>query len=127
MGRTARFLTVAGALVLAAGVALGAIGAHAARSAAHPEAVRLVQTAVLYQLVHGIGLVLAGVLARFGSTRWLAASGASFLLGVALFCGSLYGLAFTGTSAGILAPVGGSTFIAGWIFLAVHALVAERS
>ena len=126
MGRPARALIVAGALVLAAGVALGAIGAHAARSAPHPEAARLVQTAVLYQLVHGIALVLAGVLARFGTTRWLLAAGAAFLLGTVAFCGSLYVLAFTGVSGGILAPLGGSSFIAGWILLAVHALVAER-
>ena len=127
MGGPARFLIVAGALVLAAGVALGAIGAHAARSAPHPEAARLVQTAVLYQLVHGIALVLAGVLARSGTTRWLLAAGAAFLLGIAAFCGSLYFLAFTGVPGGMLAPVGGSSFIAGWILLAVHALAAERS
>jgi uncharacterized membrane protein YgdD (TMEM256/DUF423 family) len=126
MGRSARFLIVAGALVLGAGVALGAIGAHAARSAPHPEAARLLQTAVLYQLVHGIALVLAGVLARFGPTRWLLAAGAAFLLGTAAFCGSLYVLAFTGVSGGVLAPIGGSSFIAGWILLAVHALAAER-
>jgi uncharacterized membrane protein YgdD (TMEM256/DUF423 family) len=126
VGGPSRSFIVAGALVLAAGVALGAIGAHAARSAPHPEAARLVQTAVLYQLVHGIALVLAGVLARFGSTRWLIAAGAAFLLGTVSFCGSLYLLAFTGVSGGILAPVGGSSFIAGWILLAVHALAAER-
>jgi uncharacterized membrane protein YgdD (TMEM256/DUF423 family) len=123
----ARIFLVAGALVLAAGVALGAIGAHAARTAPHPEAARLIQTAVLYQLVHGIALILAGVLARFARTRWLEAAGASFLLGTASFCGSLYWLAFSGVSAGVLAPIGGTAFIAGWILLAIHALVAERS
>ena len=122
----ARGFVAAGALVLAAGVALGAIASHAAGRAPHPDAARLLQTAVLYQLVHGIALVLAGVLARFGATRWLALSGAAFLAGVALFCGSLYWLAFTATSAGPLAPVGGLAFIAGWILLAVHAVAGER-
>lgn len=117
----ARFFVVAGALVLAAGVALGAVGAHAAKTAPHPEAARLLQTAVLYQLVHGLGLLLTGVLARFGSSGWLAFAGAGFLLGIALFCGSLYVLAFTGVSGGIVAPVGGSSFIVGWLLLAVHA------
>jgi len=121
----ARSFIVAGALVLAAGVAMGAVGAHAARSAPHPEAARLLQTAVLYQLVHGIALVLAGILARFGWTRWLALSGAAFAAGIAFFCGSLYWLAFTGVSAGMLAPAGGIAFIAGWILLAAHALAAE--
>jgi uncharacterized membrane protein YgdD (TMEM256/DUF423 family) len=122
----ARFFLVTGALVLAAGVALGAISSHAAGRAAHPDAARLLQVAVLYQLVHGIALVLTGVLARFATTRWLTVAGASFLLGIACFCGSLYWLAFTGTSAGIVAPLGGSSFIAGWVLLAVHAMVAER-
>jgi uncharacterized membrane protein YgdD (TMEM256/DUF423 family) len=123
----ARGLVAAGALVLAAGVALGAIASHAAGRAPHPDAARLLQTAVLYQLVHGIALVLAGVLARFGATRWLALSGAAFGAGVALFCGSLYWLAFTATSAGVAAPIGGSCFIAGWVLLAVHALAGERN
>lgn len=126
MNGTARLFIVSGALVLAAGVALGAIASHTAGRAPHPDAARLLQIAVLYQLVHGIALVLAGVLARFATTRWLAIAGASFLLGIVCFCGSLYWLAFTGTSAGIVAPLGGSSFIAGWVLLAVHALVAER-
>ena len=121
-----RFFIVAGALVLAAGVALGAVGAHAARLAPHPEAARLVQTAVLYQLVHGIALVLAGVLSRFGSSGWLVFAGGAFLLGIASFCGSLYWLAFTGISAGFVAPLGGSSFIAAWLLLAVHALTSGR-
>jgi len=126
LSRAARLFLVAGALVLAAGVALGAISSHAAGRAAHPEAARLLQVAILYQLVHGLALVLAGVLARFATTRWLAVAGASFLLGILFFCGSLYWLAFTGSSAGIVAPLGGSSFIAGWVLLAVHAMVAER-
>jgi len=123
---TARLFIVSGALVLAAGVALGAIASHAAGRAPHPDAARLLQTAVLYQLVHGIALLLAGVLARLGTTRWLTAAGGLFLAGVACFCGSLYWLAFTGVSAGVLAPIGGTSFIVGWILVAVHAMVAGR-
>ena len=126
MNGTARFFVVAGALALAAGVALGAIASHAAGRAPHPDAARLLNNAVLYQLVHGIGLVLAGALARSADTRWLRLSGAAFLLGIAAFCGALCFLAFTGISAGLLAPVGGTSFIVGWILLAVHALVAGR-
>lgn len=121
-----RGLVASGAFVLAAGVALGAAASHAAGRAPHPDAARLLQIAVLYQLVHGIALVLAGVLARFGTSRWLGLAGAAFLAGVALFCGSLYWLAFTGASAGVLAPIGGSSFIAGWLLLAAHALAGER-
>lgn len=123
MNGTARILVVAGALVLAAGVALGAIGAHAAKSAPHPEALRLVQTAVLYQLVHGLGLLAIGVLARFAApSRLLACAGGLLLAGLVAFCGSLYSLAFASLSLGILAPAGGLAFIAGWLVLAVWAI-----
>ncbi len=116
-----RFFLVAGALVMALGVALGAYSAHAAKAAAHPEAARLLQTAVQYQLIHGLGLLFVGVLARAGTSRWLVAAGALILLGVFWFCGSLWWLALTTHSLGPLAPLGGLSMIAGWIALAVAA------
>ena len=116
----ARILLVAGALVMALAVALGAYAAHAAKGAAHPEAARLLQTAVLYQLVHGIGLLVAGVLSRFGASRCLAAAAGLHALGIVLFCGSLWVLAFAGQSLGPTAALGGLAFIAGWIAMAVH-------
>lgn len=106
---------------MALAVALGAYAAHAAKVAVHPEAARLLQTAVLYQLVHGIGLLVAGVLGRFSASRWLWAAGGLHALGIALFCGSLWLLALTGQSSGVAAPLGGIAFIAGWIAMAVHA------
>lgn len=116
-----RFFLVAGALAMALGVALGAYAAHAAKGAAHPEAARLLQTAVQYQLIHGLGLLLVGVLARTGTSRWLVASGALILLGTFWFCGSLWWLALTTHSLGPLAPLGGLSMIAGWVALAVSA------
>lgn len=121
MDRT--FLTL-GALVMAIGVALGAFAAHAAKGAAHPDAARLLQTAVLYQLVHGLGMVAVALVARSGLSAWLAAAGTLFALGIVLFCGALWYLALTGRSPGPVAPVGGLAFIAGWVALAVHALRA---
>jgi uncharacterized membrane protein YgdD (TMEM256/DUF423 family) len=122
LSTAARACLVAGALALATGVALGAIGAHAARSAPHPDAARLVQTAVLYQLVHGLGLVATGLALRLaGPSRLLAAAGALFALGILAFAGSLYSLAFLAVSLGALAPVGGVAFILGWIAFAAWA------
>jgi uncharacterized membrane protein YgdD (TMEM256/DUF423 family) len=121
----ARVFLASGALVMALGVLLGAYAAHAARGAVHPEAVRLLQTAVLYQLVHGIGVLIAGVLARTQPSGWLAAAGALHLAGMVLFCGSLWLLALTLRSAGPMAPLGGLAFAAGWIALAIHAVTAR--
>jgi uncharacterized membrane protein YgdD (TMEM256/DUF423 family) len=111
-----------GALLLALAVALGAYSAHAAKGAPHPEAARLLQTAVLYQFVHAIGIVFAGLLARQGTSPWLISAGVLHFVGIVLFCGTLWMLALTMKSPGPAAPVGGMAFIAGWIALAVHAL-----
>ena len=119
MART--FLT-AGALAMALGVALGAYAAHAAKGAAHPDAARLLQSAVLYQLVHGLGVIAVAIVARTQPSPWLAASGILLLAGIVLFCGALWILAMTGRSLGPVAPTGGMAFIAGWLCLAIHAL-----
>ena len=123
MSAVARFLLAAGAIVMALAVIAGALSAHAAKGAAHPEASRLMQTAVLYAMVHGLGLLLLGALARPAASPWLLASGALLLAGVVLFCGSLGYLAMTGRSLGFVAPLGGIAFIAGWVTLAVYALL----
>ena len=124
MTPAARLLLASGALAMALGVVLGALSAHAAKGAAHPEAARLMQTAVLYQLVHGLGLLIVGALARPAASPWLVASGALLLAGIVLFCGSLWYLAMTGKSLGFVAPAGGLAFIAGWIALALFILLA---
>lgn len=122
----ARIFLVLGAIVMAVGVALGAYAAHAAKGAAHPEAARLLQTAVQYQLIHGIGIVAVGILARWEASKWLLAAGTLLFAGVALFCGSLWILALTTHAAGPGAPLGGFALIAGWIALAVHGLSPRR-
>lgn len=118
----ARLFLVAGALALAIAVAMGAMSAHAAKSSVHPDAPRLLQTAVLYQFVHGLGLLAIGILARSSASRWLNAAGAFHVVGILAFCGSLYVLALTGASMGPLAPLGGTAFIVGWLNLAGFAL-----
>ena len=116
-----RLFVGGGALLLAVAVALGAYSAHAAKGAPHPEAARLLQTAVLYQFVHAIGIVFAGTLARNGSSPWLVGAGVLHFVGIVMFCGSLWVLALTARSLGVAAPTGGMAFIAGWLALAVHA------
>lgn len=123
MTAIARFLLGSGALVMALGVVLGALSAHASKGAAHAEAARLMQTAVLYQLVHGLGLLVIGTLARNAASMWLVAAGVLLLLGVLFFCGSLWYLAVTNRSLGPVAPAGGLCFIAGWLALAAFVIL----
>lgn len=118
----ARASLAGGALVLAVSVGAGAFAAHAGPSLPHPEAPELLRSAVLYQFVHGLGLVSAGVLARFGASRWLAASSILFAAGLILFCGTLWTMAVTGGAATLAAPAGGFCFIGGWVAFAVRAM-----
>lgn len=120
-----RVFVALGAVLLASGVALGAVAAHA-KGASHPEAARLLQTAVLYQLVHGLGAIGVGVLTQVvARSKLLVLSGALLAAGCAMFCASLQSLAWTGTSLGVVAPIGGLSMIAGWVLLAAWAVVAR--
>ena len=67
-------------------------------------------------------LVVALATARFDG--WLIrAAGWSFTLGILLFSGSLYALALTGvTRLGMITPLGGLAFLAGWALLIVLAI-----
>lgn len=112
---------MAGAWVLAVTVAAGAVAAHHGPLMPHREAPELLRSAVLYQFVHGLGLVAAGTLARFGASRWLAAASILFGAGLVLFCGTLWWMATTGAEATLAAPAGGFAFMGGWIALGIHA------
>ncbi len=119
MTRDERLPLLAGALLAALGVLLGAFGAHGLRAALSAEALGWWQTGVQYQMWHAIGLVAIGA-ARLPGTRfsvWLLA------LGTLIFSGSLYVLALTGMRwLGMVTPVGGVLMIAGWVCLSLKLL-----
>ena len=98
---------------------MGAIGAHALADA---RAASLVESASLYQLIH------AGVLLWLSSRDGIWSAGARwlFLAGTVLFCGTIYLKNLAGwENATILAPIGGTSFMLGWLLIA-FARVPER-
>ena len=102
------------------GVILGAFGAHALKSRLSPEALDIYKTAVFYQFVHAIGIFVVAFASAgaSGSGRVLTFAGIAFTIGIVVFSGSLYLLAFTGTRwLGAITPLGGLAFILGWSFL----------
>jgi uncharacterized membrane protein YgdD (TMEM256/DUF423 family) len=110
---------VLGALAVAA----GAFAAHALRARLAPEALALVDTASRYQLMHALALIAAGLLLIVRPSRAATLSAIAFTTGVIVFCGSLYALALGAPrSFGMVAPVGGTLLIAGWLMLAAAAL-----
>ena len=108
------------ALLLLAGVAAGAFGAHALRGRLAADLQATYATAVQYHLVHALGLLVVGVLRM----QWPDAGAlvlASWLLpvGIVLFSGSLYALALTGTRGlGAITPLGGLAWLAAWAAVA---------
>jgi len=110
---------VTGAALGFIGVAAGAFGAHALKSALAPAMMSVFETGARYQLVHAVALVAVSLALERGPSRALAAAGALFAAGVVLFSGSLYALAALGASAwGIVTPFGGLCLLAGWVCLA---------
>jgi uncharacterized membrane protein YgdD (TMEM256/DUF423 family) len=99
----------------ASAVLLGAFGAHALRHALDPDARELWHTASQYHFWHALALAIA-CLAPAGKARRIAL--VTFAVGIVLFCGSLYALALGAPrGCGVITPLGGVAFIAGWIAL----------
>ena len=126
-----RWFLVAAALLAASGVALGAYAAHGladrlALLGYAEDASRRIdwfQTGVRYQLYHALGLMLVTLLAtnRAGVFRFAALA---FLVGIFLFSGSLYTMTFAPEQwkkLGAVVPLGGLSFIVGWIVVAYAA------
>lgn len=111
------FLLLAGFFGLT-GVALGAFAAHGLKTRLGADYLAVFQTGVHYQLIHALALFGVALLSLHAPSRMLGAAGGSFALGIVLFSGSLYLLTLTGISKlGIITPIGGTAFLAGWICL----------
>lgn len=95
-----------------------AAGAFAVHGAGDPQARELLKTGALYEFMHATAtFACAGVMHMGGRTaRWAPMF---FLGGTLLFCGSLYALALGAPRwVGAITPLGGLSFMAGWLILA---------
>jgi uncharacterized membrane protein YgdD (TMEM256/DUF423 family) len=116
--RAARF-AVLGAISAFLAVVAGAFGAHALRSRLIEAFLQAFETGARYQFLHALALfAVAWALDRTGQPA-VARAGWLFVAGTILFSGSLYALALSGiTRFGMITPLGGLCFLAGWLFLA---------
>lgn len=109
-----RRILVAGALLAALGIVLGAFGTHGLRATLDERALGWWQTAVQYQMWQAVGLVALGAL-----PRRLGVAAAMIGGGVLIFSGSLYAMALTGARwLGAVTPLGGLLMILGWLLAA---------
>ncbi|MGO1691631.1 MAG: DUF423 domain-containing protein [Marinobacter sp.] len=116
-----RFPIIVGAFFALTAVMAGAFGAHGLRNLVSERSLEVFQTAVTYQMYHGIALVLVTLLSGLGlSRRLLGFSAGFFLVGILLFSGSLYTLVLTDIHwVGPITPLGGLCFMIGWALLLV--------
>ncbi|MBB4087369.1 MULTISPECIES: DUF423 domain-containing protein [Sphingomonas] len=102
------WIAILAALSGAVAVAAGAFGAHGAEG----KAVEWLKTGSHYQLVHAVAALIALRLDARGPA-------VTFVVGGAIFAGTLYLMAIGGTRwLGAVTPIGGAALIVGWLWLA---------
>lgn len=114
-----------GALNAFLAIAAGAFAAHGLKDVLSLAYLETFKTAAEYQMLHGLGLILIGLLNKHGVTRGNTASAIIMLSGIILFSGSLYLLTLTGTRwLGMITPIGGACFLIAWLILGISHLTA---
>jgi uncharacterized membrane protein YgdD (TMEM256/DUF423 family) len=116
-----RALFLAGAVNGFFAVALGAFGAHWLRGQLSARHLEIFEIGVRYHMYHSLAAIAAAWLVSRGAP-YAKVAGLCFIVGIAIFSGSLYALALTGRSGlGAIAPLGGVAFLGGWGLLAYSA------
>lgn len=115
---------VSGVVLSALGVILGAFGAHALKQVLEVDQLQVFETGVRYQMYHSFALIFAGLLYGSFPFKQMKLAAYCFLAGILLFSGSLYAMVLLKINGqvglgglGILTPIGGLGFIAGWLLL----------
>jgi uncharacterized membrane protein YgdD (TMEM256/DUF423 family) len=118
-----KIFIILGSLNAFLAVALGAFGAHGLQSKLNEQMLATYQTGVKYHMMHALGLILIGIISRWTSDSLLINwSGWFICAGIVLFSGSLYLLSISGIRwLGAVTPLGGLSFLAGWLLLAMAA------
>lgn len=114
-----KLFIILGALCTMMSVGTGAFSAHGLEGKLSDKYMSVWEKAVNYQMYHGLGLIIIGVISGTTSinVNW---AGWLLFLGVVFFSGSLYILALTQIRIlGAITPIGGLLFIAGWLMLII--------
>ena len=115
-------LKIASLLALVA-VAFGAFGAHGLRDKIDAHSLEIWETATHYQFYHVFALIATAIFIRNENTKLLQMATRFFILGIALFSGSLYLLAIKSLFIvdlfwlGPVTPIGGLCLMIAWLCL----------
>jgi uncharacterized membrane protein YgdD (TMEM256/DUF423 family) len=107
------------AALMATGIGIGALGSHALRTVLAPRQLESLATAVEYQLLNGLGLLLVGLLMKTAAVAGLRLVALALMAGIVCFSGGIYlMLAGAPSLLGLVTPVGGVLLIGAWSALA---------
>ncbi|MGM0832463.1 DUF423 domain-containing protein [Halomonas qinghailakensis] len=106
-------------------VILGAYAAHGLASRTSAAMVDIVETGVRYQAWHTLAMLAVLVWRSQGPQPGQQIVLGLWAVGITAFSGSLYLMALVGLSVGIVTPIGGLLLMAGWLGLAVTALLSR--
>jgi uncharacterized membrane protein YgdD (TMEM256/DUF423 family) len=113
-----RAMGIAAAL-MATGIGIGALGSHALRTVLAPRQLESLATAVEYQLLNALGLLLVGLLMKTAAVAGLRLVALALMAGIVCFSGGIYlMLAGAPSLLGLVTPVGGVLLIGAWSALA---------
>jgi len=125
ISKNTRFYFCSGVVFSLFSVIFGAFGAHALKTHISADMMAVFDTGIQYQMFHALALILLGLLLHaFADTdqqiKRFKQAGNLFIIGLVLFCGSLYVLAISGVKIlGAITPFGGLAFILGWLILLI--------
>ncbi len=114
---------IAGILSGMLAVMIGAFGAHGLKDLVDAKYLPVYEKGVAYQFYHTFALLAVGILYSAFPFKSLQLANTFFILGILCFSGSLYLMALLSIKgisigpAGIITPIGGLFFIAGWVSL----------
>jgi uncharacterized membrane protein YgdD (TMEM256/DUF423 family) len=117
-------IVVTAAIIAAITIAIGAFGAHGLKNLVDASSLASFETGVRYQMYHALALFVIGLTPSISEilkrrVLWL------FIVGIVLFSGSIYMLSlqevlpFSVKWIAFATPLGGLSFIIGWVWLAI--------
>jgi len=104
-------------------VGAGAFGAHVLKTRLDADAMNAFDVGVRYQMYHALALLAVAWMCHAKPSRAATGAGVCMFLGIILFTGSLFGLSLLGWRwLGPVTPLGGVSFMVGWLLLAIAAM-----
>ncbi len=126
-------LLIAGGILGAFAVIMGAMGAHALEKLISSDALESFLTGARYNMYHAIVLLAVASNSKHIHPKWFKFSTYAFIIGTILFSGSIYLLStrsITGITAssilGPITPIGGLVLISGWISVVIGAIKVQK-